>query len=146
MVSPYFCFYAGKQLVSLVKAEVVKPSAGNKKQVIAEFCTGMDKKVFTARKNMIEKTLSGKPCIETYDAVYTDPTAIKFDPISKVITARAMCAEFVKEINELIEVNKANTVNATRYSYLISQQVDLQTQLIDTYSSCVVAEAEADPR
>lgn len=57
-----------------------------------------------------------------------------------------MCSEFVKEINELIELNKASPVNATRYSYLVSQQVDLQTQLIDAYSNCVAAEAEANPR
>lgn len=53
-----------------MKAEVAKPNAGNKKQVIAEFCTGMDQKFFTARKNLIDRTLNGKPCIESYNEVY----------------------------------------------------------------------------
>ena len=33
-----------------------------------------------------------------------------------------------------------------RYSYLVSQQVDLQTELINSYSTCVVAEAAANPK
>ena len=37
-------------------------------------------------------------------------------------------------------------MNATRYSYLLSQQVDLETQQIDTFSSCIDSEAEKDPR
>mmetsp|Transcript_18510 Transcript_18510/g.24846 ORF Transcript_18510/g.24846 Transcript_18510/m.24846 type:complete len:197 (+) Transcript_18510:580-1170(+) len=106
----------------------------------------MDSKAFAARKNMIDRTIHGKPCIEAYDATYSNPAAVKYDPISRAISSRAMCGEFVKEINELLEMNKSNVANATRYSYLISQQVDLQTQLIDTYSSCVSSDAEAKPR
>lgn len=43
-------------------------------------------------------------------------------------------------------MKKSNLINATRYSYLISQQVDLETQQIDTFSACIDAEAEKDPR
>ena len=76
----------------------------------------------------------------------TSEVVSKFAPISTAISARAMCAEFVKEINELLEMQKSSLPNAVRYSYLVSQQVDLQTELINTYSSCIVSEAEANPR
>lgn len=56
-----------------------------------------------------------------------------------------MCAEFVKEINTLLDVKKSSLVNATRYSYLISQQVDIETQQIDSFASCVAHQAEHDP-
>ena len=57
-----------------------------------------------------------------------------------------MCGEFVKEINELLDLNKSTLANATRYSYLISQQVDLQAQLVETYGGCFEAEAKAKPK
>lgn len=57
-----------------------------------------------------------------------------------------MCAEFVKEINTLLDLQKSNLQNAYRYSYLISQQVDLETQQVDTYSGCIDTEAEKNPR
>ena len=122
------------------------PKTNEKKQIISEYCGAMDSKAFAARKNLIDRTIHGKPCIDAYDETYKSPAAVKFDPISRAISSRAMCGEFVKEINELLEMNKSNLANATRYSYLISQQVDLQTQLIDTFSSCVAQEAEAKPR
>jgi len=74
---------------------------------------------------MIERTIKGKPCIESYEATYNNPFAVKFDPISQKISSRDMCTEFIKEINQLLDMNKSNVANATRYSYLISQQVDL---------------------
>ena len=49
-----------------------------------------------------------------------------------------MCAEFVKEINYLIDQNKES--NALRFSYIISLQVDLQASLINNYSSCIESE------
>lgn len=106
----------------------------------------MQTKVFTARKNLIDKTLHGKPCIDAYREVYNNELASKFDPISSEISSRAMCAEFVKEINTLLDMSKSSLVNATRYSYLITQQVDLETQQVDTYSECVGKETEADFR
>lgn len=113
---------------------------------MAEYCSAMDSKAFAARKNMLDRTIHGKPCIDAYDSTYTNPSAVKFDPISTKISSRAMCTEFVKEINQLLDMNKSNVPNATRYSYLISQQVDLQTQLMEAYSGCTEAEADAKPR
>ena len=57
-----------------------------------------------------------------------------------------MCQEFVTEINTLLDMQKSSLPNATRYSYAISQQVDLETQQIDTFAGCVSLEAEKDPR
>ena len=57
-----------------------------------------------------------------------------------------MCSEFVKEVNTLLDMSKSNLPNATRYSYLISQQVDLETQQVDTFAACVDLDAEKDPR
>ena len=43
-------------------------------------------------------------------------------------------------------MSKASLMNATKYSYLISQQVDLETEQIDTFAGCVEYEAKNDPR
>ena len=67
----------------------------------------------------------------------SDPLALKFDPISRELTSRAMCAEFINMIKTLLDESKATLPNATRYSYLVGQQVDLETQQIDTFSGCV---------
>ena len=106
----------------------------------------MDEKVFVARKNLIDRTMHGKPCIEAYENTYSNPAANKFDPVSTTLTPREMCTEFVNEIDELTDLNKTSTSNAVRYSYLISQQVDLETHLIDSYSSCVESRARSNPR
>lgn len=94
----------------------------------------------------MDKTLHGKPCIDAYKEVYNNALVSKFDPISREITSREMCSEFVKEINTLLDMGKSNLTNATRFSYLISMQVDLETQQVDTFSGCVDHEAEQDPR
>ena len=87
---------------------------------------------------MIDQVLHGEPCIDEYDINYGGkPLAVEFDPISREITPRKMCAEFITMINTLLESNKATLPNSTRYSYLISQQVDLETQQVDTYSGCI---------
>ena len=100
IVTPYFCFYTGSIMVSKVKETVTKnPKVNEKKQLVSEFCAAMDSKAFAARKNLLDRTIHGKPCIEAYDATYTNPAAIKFDPISQKISSRDMCTEFVKEIN-----------------------------------------------
>lgn len=106
----------------------------------------MEDKAFLARKTLLDKTLNGQPCIEIYTDAYKNPLATKFDPISREISPRSMCAEFVKEINTLLDLQKSNLSNAHRYSYLISQQVDLETQQVDTFSSCIDLEAEKNPR
>ena len=125
-------------MVSKVKEQVTKnPKVNEKKQLVSEFCAAMDNKAFAARKNLLDRTIHGKPCIDAYDATYTNPAAIKFDPISTKISSRDMCTEFVKEINQLLDMNKSNVANATRYSYLISQQVDLETQQVDTFAGCI---------
>lgn len=51
----------------------------------------MDTQVFSTRSNLIDKVLHGEPCIDSYALTYTDPLAIKFDPLSREITNRAMC-------------------------------------------------------
>jgi len=68
----------------------------------------------------MDKTLHGKPCIDSYKEVYNNALVSKFDPISREISSREMCSEFVKEINTLLDMGKSNLQNATRYSYLIS--------------------------
>lgn len=42
-------------------------------------------------------------------------------------------------------MGKSSLANATRYSYLVNQQVDIETQQIDSFSGCVMQRAEADP-
>lgn len=147
IVTPYFCFYTGGVLISQVKQTVEQdPKLNDKGAILSEFCEAMDDQVFAARKNFINRTVHGTPCIEAYEAAYTNPAAAKFDPVSLTLSPREMCGEFVKEINELLEEDKANMSNAVRYSYLISQQVDIQMNLIDNYSSCTPKEAAAKPR
>ena len=52
----------------------------------------MESKAFTARKDLIEQTLHGKPCLEALDATYSNNSlASEFDPITREITKRAMC-------------------------------------------------------
>jgi hypothetical protein len=145
IVVPYFCFYSGNILLTLVKDTLSKQS-GEKPQLVADYCTAMENRTFSARKNLIDKTLNGQPCIESWKEAYKSPLAKKFDPISTEITSRMMCQEFVTEINTLLDMQKSNIQNAVRYSYAISQQVDLETQQIDTFASCVSLEAEKDPR
>lgn len=145
IVVPYFCFYTGSILIGQMKEALTKQTT-TKAAIVGDYCAAMQDQVFIARKNLIEKTLQGLPCIDTYADVYKDPKVVKFDPISREITARAMCAEFVKEINTLLDLQKSNLQNAYRYSYLISQQVDLETQQVDTYSGCIDTEAEKNPR
>lgn len=129
VVSPYFCFYTGSLLVGKLKEEAVKVGDNDKKAIIADFCSAVDTKALNARKTLMDKTLHGDPCIDVYQSTYsTNEMATKFDPISRELTSRAMCAEFVKMINKLLDKNKANLTTALKYSYLISQQVDLQTQ------------------
>jgi len=57
-----------------------------------------------------------------------------------------MCSEFVKEINTLLDMGKSNLANATRYSYIISLHVDLESQQVDSFAGCVDHEAERDPK
>ena len=107
----------------------------------------MDLKVFTARKDMLDLTLHGKNCMEALDATYgSNELAAEFDPISREIPKREMCQEFVKEIDTLLDMSKSSLLNATRYSYLISQQVDLETEQIDTFAGCIEYQAKTDPR
>ena len=136
IVTPYFCFYSGSLLLGKIKSDAQR-GGGQKAELISEFCQGMDSEVFTARKNLVDKTMHGQPCIEAYNEVYSSELALKFDPISTEVAPRAMCAEFVKEINTLLDMNRSSLNNATRYSYLISQQVDLETQQVDTFASCI---------
>ena len=122
IVTPYFCFYTGGELISKVKKEITKdPKKNDKVNILTEYCTAMDDGILAARQNLIDRTIHGKPCIESYEAVYQNEAAVKFDPVSKTLSPREMCGEFVKEINELLDLNKSSVANATRYSYLISQ-------------------------
>ena len=99
-----------------------------------------------ARKNLLDKTLHHTPCIEAYKETYANALATKFDPISRQMTSRAMCAEFVKMINELLQKSQASLPNVLRYSYLVSLHVDLETQQTDTYAACIEMEASTNPR
>lgn len=99
-MAPYFCFYSGSILLSKVKHEITKnPKENDKSGLLDEFCTAMDDKVFAARKNLIDRTVHGKPCIEAYEAAYANPAAAKFDPVSTTLSPKEMCGEFVNEIN-----------------------------------------------
>ena len=51
----------------------------------------------------------------------------KYDPLSGEISARSMCEEIVNEIKTLLDESHSNLANATRYSYFVSLQVDLET-------------------
>ena len=61
IVVPYFCFYSGNILLTLVKDTLSKQS-GEKPQLVADYCTAMENRTFSARKNLIDKTLNGQPC------------------------------------------------------------------------------------
>ena len=56
-----------------------------------------------------------------------------------------MCAEFINMVKTLLDESKATLYNMTRYSYLVGQQIDLETQQIDTFSGCTRQTAELDP-
>lgn len=101
--------------------------------------------MFKSRQSLISATLEGSSCINSYTETYDSPLAIKFDPISRQIRPRRMCQEIVKELNKLIELDEATEANALRYSYLLSQTVDIETQQVDAYSTCTEGEARADP-
>ena len=101
-------------------AQLEQDKAAKKAALVNDYCSAMEDKVFTARKNLFDGTLKGKPCIEVYNEAYRNPLAAKFDPISREIAPRSMCSEFVKEINVLLDQQKANLNNALRYSYLIT--------------------------
>lgn len=90
ITTPYFCFYSGSVLIGKVK-EAIASDSGEKPQLITDYCTAMDTQVFSTRSNLIDKVLHGEPCIDSYALTYTDPLAIKFDPLSREITSRAMC-------------------------------------------------------
>ena len=146
IVTPYFCFYTGTVMVGKMKDALRSGSQGAKADLIADYCSAVETKSFTARQNLMDRTLHGKHCIEMYKEVYSNALATKFDPVSREITSREMCAEFVKMINTLLDMGKSNLQNATRYSYLISLHVDLESQQVDTFGGCVDHEAEMDPR
>lgn len=83
VVSPYFCFYTGSVLVTKIKEAVSKtPPESTKKELISEYCTAMDTKGFSARKNLLERTLHGNACIDAYQETMTNDIIVKFDPIS----------------------------------------------------------------
>ena len=71
IVTPYFCFYTGSVLVGKIK-ETLRDNTGKKNDLIADYCTTMESKAFGARKNLMDKTLHGKPCIDSYKEVYNN--------------------------------------------------------------------------
>ena len=83
-----------------MKDAVVKQN-GQKSVLVNDYCQAMDDKVFQARQTLLDKTMHGTACIDTFSTAYANPLSSKFDPISREITNRGMCAEFVKEINTL---------------------------------------------
>lgn len=56
-----------------------------------------------------------------------------------------MCQELVTEINTLIGMGEGSHANSLRYSYLVSQTVDIQTQETDSFSTCIEKDALVDP-
>ena len=136
ITTPYFCFYSGSVLIGKLK-ESAASGSGEKAQLITDYCSAMGNQVFSARVNMLDQVLHGESCIDQHQLAYVDPLALQFDPISRELTSRAMCAEFINMIKTLLDESKATLANTARYSYLISQQVDLETQQIDTFSGCV---------
>ena len=125
--------------------ESVISGSGEKPQLITDYCSAMDNQVFSARVSMFDQVLHGESCIDQHDLAYSDPLALKFDPISRELTSRQMCAEFINMVKTLLDESRATLANTTRYSYLVGQQVDLETQQIDTFSGCVRQKAEVDP-
>ena len=75
--------------------------------------------MFLARVNMFDKVLHGESCIDQHSLAYADPLAVMFDPISREISSRQMCAEFINMVKTLLDESKATLPNATRYSYLV---------------------------
>ena len=100
ILAPYHCFYTGSVLLAHVKDAIVKQN-GQKSVLLNDYCQAMEDKAFTARQTLIDQTMHGSACIDQFATAYSDPNAAKFDPISREITNRGMCAEFVKEINTL---------------------------------------------
>jgi hypothetical protein len=74
IVTPYFCFYSGTVFLGKIK-EAMRESQTSKlakNDLIADYCSAMETKAFSARKNLIDKTIHGKPCIDSYKEVYNN--------------------------------------------------------------------------
>jgi len=57
-----------------------------------------------------------------------------------------VCTQIVDEVEALISAADANEVNSLRYSYLVSQNSDLEVAQINSFSSCVESQARQDPK
>ena len=70
-MTPYFCIYTGNVLVGKMK-EALRDGTGTKNELISDYCSAMETKAFGARKSLMDKTLHGKPCIDSYKEVYNN--------------------------------------------------------------------------
>ena len=57
-----------------------------------------------------------------------------------------MCTQIVDEVEALIAAADATEVNSLRYSYLVSQNSDLEVAQMNAFSSCVESQARQYPK
>lgn len=88
----------------------------------------------------------GKACIDAYQSLYPGTYAELFDPLTSEQTPAIVCTQIVDEVEALLATNDANEINSLRYSYLVSQNSDLEVAEMRAFAGCVETEAAADPK
>lgn len=121
---PYSCFYAATILVEEV-AEAWEADP-NDDSVLTEFCHAVDAKFLNVRSNLIHAMFQGNACIDAYNVLYPGSFAEVFDPLTSEQTPTMMCTQLVEEIETLLASGEGTEVNSLRYSYLDSQNTDLE--------------------
>lgn len=89
---------------------------------------------------------AGEPCIDTYNKLYAGTYAEQFDPFTSEQTNEVMCTQLVDLIETLISQNNTDQIDSLRYSYMLSQNSDLQVAQTNDFGKCVESEAETDPK
>jgi len=115
-------------------------------QILTDFCRAVDNKFLTLRQKLINEMFEGKACIDAYQSLYPGTYAELFDPLTSEQTPAIACTQIVDEVEALLANNDANQVNSLRYSYLVSQNSDLEVAEMRAFAGCVETEAEADPK
>lgn len=87
---------------------------------------------------------AGEACINSYNELFPGSYAEIFDPFTSEQTNEGMCAQLVSLIETLIGQNDTDELDSLRYSYLLSQNSDLEVAQMNDFEKCIESEAEAD--
>ena len=94
----------------------------------------------------MQEMFEGEACIDSYNKLYPGSYAEIYDPFTSEQTNEVMCTQLVTEIETLVAEENNDELDALRYSYIVSQNTDLQVSQMDAFAKCVESEAEADPK